>query len=55
MNSSQRRVLEEHVREQAVKFVSDHGLLPNRQEIVQQVNEAAAMLKQAAGVEVRFE
>ena len=52
---SQRQLLEQRVREQALKFAADQKLLPSRAEIVSQLNEAAGMLSKTAGVEMRFE
>ncbi len=51
----QRRLLEQKVREQAIRFAAENGLMPGRQEIIRQLNESAGMIGSAAGVKVRFE
>ena len=55
MNRPQHQALEERIGKRAVKFTFEHGLLPSRKEVGRKINEAAVMLKQAAGVESRFE
>ena len=52
---SQRQQLEAALREHAIKFAQDQRLLPTRQEIVQQLNDASALLERAAGAKLRFE
>ena len=54
-NASQRKVMEERLRVQTLKFAADQKLCPTRQEILRQLNEATAKVKIACGVEIRFE
>lgn len=51
----QRDVLEREIHAQAMKFAVDQGLLPSRDEIVRQLDEASKTLSQAMGVELKFE
>jgi hypothetical protein len=51
----QRKVLESKLREQAMKFADEQGLRPSRQEIVRQLNDAVAVWKTAAGIDIQFE
>jgi len=51
----QRVVLESRVQDYAMKFADDNKLRPSRNEIVRQLNDAAATLKTATGFELRFE
>lgn len=55
LRDGQRQRLERRLREEAMKFARRHDLLPSRQQVVQQLNDAAARLKEASGVELRFE
>jgi len=54
MKNGQRRLLEERLRDQALEFARQHDQMPSREQIVQQLNAAAAPLM-GAGVELRFE
>jgi hypothetical protein len=51
----QRRKLEECLRTRAMEFAGRQGLCPSREEVVRQLNDAAGAIRQAAGVEIRFE
>jgi hypothetical protein len=51
----QRRKLEERLRTRAMEFAGRQGLCPSREEVVRQLNDAAGAIRQAAGVEIRFE
>ncbi len=51
----QQKVLHDRIRDTAQKFARDQKLCPTREELVRQLNDAAAPLKKAAGVELRFE
>lgn len=51
----QRNKLEEGLKDAALKFAADKNLMPTRREIVQQLNDATAVLKQAGATDIRFE
>jgi len=55
LHGNQRRQLRHRLRQSAVEFAGQQGLLPTREEIVQQLNDVASMLKAPAGVTLRFE
>jgi hypothetical protein len=52
---SQRQLLETRLRDHAMQFAQDQRLLPTRQEIVGQLNDASLLLERAAGAKLRFE
>jgi len=50
-----RRQLEQRLHGQAMSFAKEHDMLPDRSQIVDQLNDAAAGLAKAAGIQIRFE
>ena len=50
-----RRQLEKRLHDQAMSFAREHDMLPDRSQIVEQLNGAAASLAKAAGIRIRFE
>jgi hypothetical protein len=50
-----RRQLENRLHDQAMAFAKEHDMLPNRSQIVEQLNDSAADLAKIAGVRIRFE
>ena len=50
-----RRQLEQRLHDQAMSFAKEHGMLPDRSQIVEQLNDAAAGLAKTAGIRLRFE
>lgn len=54
-SESQRKIMEQRLREHTMKFAAEQKLCPTRLEILRQLNEAAAKVKAACGVEIRFE
>ena len=50
-----RRQLESRLHDQAMSFAREHDMLPDRTQIVEQLNDAAAGLARTAGVRIRFE
>lgn len=55
LRNGQRRQLEKRLRQCALEFAGRQGMLPTREEIVQQLNDVASALKAPAGVSIRFE
>lgn len=51
----QRHILERRLQAHAKKFASEHGLMPDREEIARQLNGAAALFREASGVRIHFE
>lgn len=51
----QRRILEMQLRERAMKFAKDRNLCPTRRELIAQLNDAAAAIQVATGLQIRFE
>jgi hypothetical protein len=50
-----RRQLENRLHDQAMKFAREHDMLPDRAQIVEQLNDTAASLAKTAGIRIRFE
>jgi hypothetical protein len=50
-----RRQLESRLHDQAMSFARDHDMLPDRLQIVEQLNDTAAGLAKTAGIRIRFE
>jgi hypothetical protein len=50
-----RRQLEQRLHDQAMSFAREHDMLPDRLQIVEQLNGTAAGLAKAAGIRIRFE
>ncbi len=50
-----RRQLESRLHEQAMSFAREHDMLPDRSQIVEQLNDTAAGLAKTAGIRIRFE
>jgi hypothetical protein len=50
-----RRKLENRLHDQAMSFARKHGMLPDRSQIVEQLNDTAAGLAKTAGIRIRFE
>ena len=50
-----RRQLEQRLHDQAMSFAKEHDMLPDRTQIVEQLNDTAAGLARAAGIRIRFE
>jgi len=51
----QRRQLEKRLHDQAMAFAKEHDMLPNRSQIVEQLNDTAAGLARIAGIRICFE
>jgi len=50
-----RRQLESRLHDRAMAFAREHDMLPDRSQIVEQLNGTAAGLAQTAGIRIRFE
>ena len=50
-----RRQLEQRLHDQAMSFAKKHDMLPDRSQIVEQLNGTTAGLAKAAGIRIRFE
>ena len=50
-----RRQLEKRLHDQAMAFAREHDMLPDRSQIVEQLNDAAADLAKTVGIRIRFE
>jgi len=50
-----RRKLENRLHDQAMAFARKHNMLPDRSQIVEQLNDAAADLAKTVGIQIRFE
>ena len=50
-----RRQLEKRLHDQAMSFAREHDMLPDRTQIVEQLNDAAADLAKTVGIRLRFE
>jgi hypothetical protein len=55
LHNGHRKELERRLHTQALDFARQNGLMPTRQEIIRQLNEATPLLKGRAGLELRFE
>ena len=55
LHNGQRKQLKTRLQQCAVEFASRQGLLPTRDEMIQQLNEFASTLKTSAGIALRFE
>lgn len=54
LHNGHRRLLERRLQTNAMEFAREHGLMPTKAQMLQQLNEAAAAFRDA-GVRVRFE
>jgi len=50
-----RRQLESRLHDQAMSFARERGMLPDRSQIVEQLNDTAAGLAKTAGIRIGFE
>ena len=50
-----RRQLEKRLHDQAMAFAREHDMLPDRSQIVEQLNDAAVDLAKTVGIRIRFE
>ena len=55
LNNGHRRVLEARLRESALEFARQRGMLPTRDELIGQLNKAVSLLASEGGVRLRFE
>lgn len=55
LHNGQRRLLEDRLRECAMEFARQRDMLPTRDELVEQLNEAVGLLAGKGGVRLRFE
>lgn len=55
LNDGHRRELEKRLRQRALEFVRQYDLAPSKEQIVAELNGAAAAIEQATGVKLRFE
>jgi len=51
----QRQILHGLLHQKAMEFAQQHKLRPSRQEMINHLNQAAEVIRQAAGTEIRFE
>ena len=55
LNNGHRRLLEARLRESAMEFAKQQDMLPTRDELVRQLNDAVCLLASEGGVRLRFE
>jgi len=55
LNNGHRRLLEDRLRESAMEFAGRVDMLPTRDELVGQINDAISLLASKGGVRLRFE
>ena len=55
LHNSHRRVLEGRLRQAALDFAQQRNLLPTRDELIKQLNDAVSLLASEGGVRLRFE
>ena len=55
LHNGHRRLLEDRLRQSALEFARQRDLLPTREALVEQLNEAVSLLASEGGVRLRFE
>ena len=55
LHNGHRQLLEGRLRESALEFAEQRDMLPTRDELVEQLNEAVSLLASEGGVRLRFE
>ena len=55
LNNTHRQLLEGRLRQAALDFAQQRDLLPTRDELIEQLNEAVSLLASEGGVQLRFE
>jgi len=55
LHNSHRRLLESRLRQAALDFAQQRDLLPTRDELIKQLNDAVALLASEGGMQLRFE
>ncbi len=55
LHNGQKKELERRLQKRAMEFAEAHDLMPTREEIVRELNDAVSLLKQAGNLRLRFE